>query len=424
MKKVSVFILLISLVLGLLACSKDENDSTNSDKSGKTKLTFWTPLSGGDGDFMKDLVSKFNEENDDVEVEILNLKAEEYYTKIRTSVTSQQAPDVALTHASKLSELQTSKLIESMEEVATKANVDWNTFSKNIVDATVIDGNHYAIPLDTHALIMYVNKKIVADAGLLDGDGNLKIESGAEGFMDFLVAIKDNSPAGTFPLSATSNGDSPLRVWWTLYSQLGGELLNNAGTEAAFNNEKAIEALTYMNDMMEKDLWPRNVKNGGELFTAQKAAVHLNGVWMTGALEQNEGLEFLALPIPQLFDQQATWGDSHLFVLPNQEKQTDDKKVASVKFANWIADHSESWAKAGHVPSKPEILETAEFTDLPYRSDYAEIADYVSYMPNTPQLSAINDTLKKHFNLFMNGQASPEDALKNAEKEINELLSK
>ncbi|WHX99020.1 ABC transporter substrate-binding protein [Neobacillus sp. DY30] len=425
MKKVSVFMLILVLLFGLIACSSGGNEESSTiEENGVTKLTFWAPLSGGDGDFMKELVTKFNEENKEVQVELLNLKAEEYYTKIRTSVTSQQAPDVALAHASKLAELQSAKLIESIEKTSSDASIDWTTFSENIVNATIIDNEHYAIPLDTHALIMFANKKILDEAGLLSADGKPSIEPGAEGFIEFLKQVKKNSPAGTFPLAATSNGDSPLRMWWTFYTQQGGEMLNDAGTKAAFNNEKSLEALNLLNEMIEGELWPKNIKNGGELFTAQKAAIHMNGVWMTGALEQNKGLEFVALPIPQIFDQKATWGDSHLFVIPKQEKQTEEKKVASLTFANWITEHSASWAKAGHVPSKPEILESSEFKDLAYRSDYSEIGNYVSYMPNSPKLSAINDVLKKHLNLFMNGQSDAKDTLENAEKEVNELLSK
>lgn len=421
MKKVSVFILISILTFGLIACSSSETEG-NKSSDGVTNLSFWVPLSGGDGDFMRELVNQFNEQHEDVNVEILNLKAEEYYTKIRTSVTSNQAPDIALSHTSKLAELQSSNMIESIEETAKTANVDWSTFSENIVNGTIINDEHYAIPLDTHALIMYVNKSIVEEAGLLDSNGLPTIEPGAEGFLKFLQKVQSNTDSSIFPLSATSNGDSPLRVWWTFFSQLGGELLNADGTQAAFNNDKGLKALNYINEMVEQDLWPRNIGNGGELFTAQRAAIHLNGVWMTGALEQNENLDFVAIPIPQLFDQQATWGDSHVFVLPRQDNQSEEKKIASLQFANWIADNSASWAKAGHVPSKPSILETAEFNELPYRSDYAEIQDYVTYMPNAPRLNAINDTLKKHLNLFMNGQATAEETLSNAEKEINDLL--
>lgn len=433
MKKVSVFIVVLLFMLSFTACSgkeevgNEENGNNNSgttESSTVTNLTFWTPLSGGDGDFMKELVSQFNAAHDDIEVEILNLKAEEYYTKLRTSVTAGQAPDVAVGHTSKLADLNSTNLLESINDAASVAGVQWDTFSENIINSTIIDGQHLAIPLDTHALIMYVNKKIVSEAGLLGSDGKPVIEPGPEGFKAFLQQVKQNGPSGTFPLSATSNGDSPLRVWWTLYSQQGGQLLSEDGSKAEFNNEKSLKALTYIEELINEELWPRNIKNGGEIFTANTAAIHLNGVWMTGALEKNENLDFVALPIPKIFETEATWGDSHVFIVPKQKQANDEKKIASVTFANWIADNAAAWGQAGHVPSKPAIVESSEFKELPYRSDYAEIGDYVSYMPNTPKLAAINDVLKKHLNLFMNGQATPEDTLKNAEKEVNDLLAK
>jgi multiple sugar transport system substrate-binding protein len=428
LKKVSAFMFCFILVLSLLACSKDngseEANSSSSEKGKKVELTFWAPFSGGDGDFIKSLVTDFNKENKDINVTVLNLKAEEYYTKLRTSVVSKQAPDVAIAHTTKLSELIESKQIVDIDATAEKAGVKWDTFSENILNSTIIENKHYAVPLDTHALIMFINNGLLKDAGLLGDDGKPKLESGADEFIDFLQAVKKNSPDGTFPLSATSSGDSPLRIWWTLYSQLGGKLLNDDGTKAAFDNEKGLEALSYLKKMMDQDLWPKNIRNGGEVFVAKTAAVHLNGVWMTGALEQNKDLDFAAIPFPQIFDKQATWGDSHTFVLPNKDGQSEEKKIASIEFADWIAENAASWAKAGHVPSKKSVVESQEFKDLPYRSEYSEISDYVSYMPNSPKSSAINDVIKKHLNNFMTGQVNEKATLANAEKEVNDLLSK
>ncbi|WP_043932347.1 ABC transporter substrate-binding protein [Bacillus sp. EB01] len=424
MKKVSAFMITLILMFSLAACSSNgsngEKDSSGG-KEGVTELTFWAPFSGGDGDFIKALVDDFNKENKDVKVTVLNLKAEEYYTKMRTAVVSKQAPDVAIAHTTKLAELIDSKQIVDIQAAAEKAGLKWDTYSQNILDSTIIDGKHYAVPLDTHALIMFANTDLLEKAGLLE-NGAPKLGTGEDEFISFLKEVKGKSPKGTFPLSATSSGDSPLRIWWTLYSQQGGKLLSEDGKEAVFNNEQGLKALEYVGELMEEDLWPRNIRNGGEVFTAKTAAIHFNGVWMTGALEQNKDLKFTAIPFPQIFGDQATWGDSHTFVLPNKDGQTEAKKEASLKFADWVAEHSASWAKAGHVPAKTSVVESQEFKDLPYRSNYAEIADYVSYMPNSPKITAINDVIKKHLNNFMTGQVDAKATLKNAEEEVNALL--
>ncbi|GGF22534.1 ABC transporter substrate-binding protein [Halobacillus andaensis] len=425
MKNVTVFIfMLASTLLFISGCSNGNDESSEgSSESGVTELSFWAPFSGGDADFMKSMISDFNEEHEDVEVDYLTVTDDEYYTKFRTSVTSNQAPDIAIAHASRIAELQSANLIESIEGPAEEAGIDWDTYNENIVNATMIDDEHYGVPLDTHALIMFANKTILDEAGVLNDDGMPEVGEGAEGFKDFLTQIQENTEDDVFPLSATSSGYSPLRIWWTLYSQMGGELLNEEGTEAAFNNEEGLEALSYMGSLTEEELWPKNIQDGGEIFQSGNAGVHINGVWMTGVLEQNDDLDFVALPIPNMYEEEATWGDSHSFVLPTKQDQADEKREAAIQFSDWIAENAATWGEAGHVPSKSSVVESEEFQELEYRKDYAELTDYVSFTPSNENITAINDALADQLSTFTSGQTNEEETLEMMEQEVNNILS-
>jgi multiple sugar transport system substrate-binding protein len=421
-----MMLFVLSVFTGCSSSDKTANTSEGKDESGNNVVTlkYWVPFSGGDGDFMKAMVAEFNKTNSDIQVEMLNLKWEEYYTKLRTAVASKQAPDVAVAHTSKLGELVPSNMISELDSIAENAGIEWESFNQNILNATVFEGKHMAIPLDTHAMIMFYNKKILGDAGLLDADGNPKFEPGAEGFIDFLKQVQEKAPADVMPFVGTSNGNVPFWMWWSLYSQMDGKLLSEDGKKAAFNNEEGKEALQFIADLVHKDgLWPKNVKNGGEIFAAGKGAVNFNGVWSTGTFEKNQGLDFGVMTIPQLYDREATWGDSHTIVLPAQEADTK-KQEAAVLFANWLAENGAMWAKAGHVPSKPAVLESEEFTSQEYRSDYVEVVDHVNFMPNSEKLFPIGDILRANFDLMMNGQASVDEVMNKAEKEVNDLLSK
>jgi multiple sugar transport system substrate-binding protein len=417
-----------SVLAGCTTASKNEAASVKNESADKTasvvNLKYWVPFSGGDGDFMKAMVDKFNQSQQEIKVEMLNVKNEEYYTKLRTALVAKQGPDVSVAHVSKLPELVSTNALESLDDVAKEAGVDWSTFTPNILNSTVFDKKHMAIPLDTHAEIMFYNKKILNDAGLLDSNGKPKIGPGADGFMTFLKEIKAKVAADVMPLATTSNGNQPFWIWWTLYSQMDGKMISDDGKKATINNEKSVKALQLMSNMVKEGYWPKNIKNGGEIFTTGKAAISLNGVWFTGAAEQTKGLEFGAIPVPQLYDKKAVWGDSHTLVVPMQAKKDQKKFVAAVKFANWLADNGVMWSKAGHVPSKPALLSTPEFKAQPYRSDYVEIANYVSYIPNHEKAYLIGEVMRTNLDLLMNGQASAEDVLKKAEKEANELLAK
>lgn len=431
MKKAGMILLSVLLSGSLLSGCTGSKNAANTEKNvsdnktaGVVELKYWTPFSGGDGDFMKAMVDKFNQTQKDIKVEMLNMKNEEYYTKIRTALVAKQGPDVAIGHTSKLPELVSTNALENLDEVAKEAGVDWNSFNQNILNSSVYNNKHMAIPLDTHAEIMFYNKKILGDAGLLDANGKPKIAPGADGFMAFLKEVKSKVPADVMPNASTSTGNHPFWIWWSLYSQMGGKMISDDGKKAAFNNEKGLKALQTIETMVKEGYWPKNIKNGGEIFSAGKSAISLNGVWFTGAAEKTKGLEFGAVPFPQLFDKKATWGDSHNLVIPTQQKKDPKKLAAAVKFANWLADNGVMWAQAGHVPSKPAILNTPEFKALPYRSEYVEIANYVSYTPNHEKAYAIGEILRPNFDLVMNGQASPAEVLKKAEKEANDLLAK
>jgi multiple sugar transport system substrate-binding protein len=430
MKRVSWLAIVMVFIFSVLSgCSgSKESSGTDSKKESVNKvvnLKYWVPFSGGDGDYMKAMVAEYNKTHDDVQVEMLNLKWEEYYTKLRTAVASKQGPDVAVAHTSKLGEIVPAGMVYELDPIAEKAGIKWDSYNENILNATIFEGKHMAMPLDTHALIMFYNKKILGDAGLLDGNGQPKMEPGADGFVKMLKQVKEKTGQDIMPFVGTSNGNVPFWMWWTLYSQMDGQLLTEDGKKAAFNNAEGKKALQFISDLVhEEKLWPKNVKNGGEIFAAGKGAVNFNGVWATGTFEKNSGLEFAAVPIPQLFDKKATWGDSHTLVLPVQKEEDPQKTQAAAEFANWLAENGSMWSKAGHVPSKPEVLETKEFKEQPYRSDYVEIIDYVNYMPNHDKLFPIGDILRANFDLVMNGQSSVEEVLDKAEKEVNQLLSK
>ncbi|HZG76786.1 MAG TPA: extracellular solute-binding protein, partial [Paenibacillus sp.] len=228
----------------------DTNESGNKPAE-PVNLTYWTPLSGGDGDYMKAMVDKFNGSQEEIKVEMLNFPAAEYYTKLRTAVASKQGPDVAIAHTSKLPELIPANAMESLDEVADAAGIDWSSFNQNILNALVSEGKHMAVPLDTHAQVMFYNKKILRDAGLLDANDKPNIPPGPDGFLQYLADIKAKVPADVMPFAMTSAGNQPFWAWWSLYSQLDGDLISEDGTKAAFNNEKGLQALQLLETMIK-----------------------------------------------------------------------------------------------------------------------------------------------------------------------------
>lgn len=395
--------------------------------SGAVSVTYWNMFGGGDGEIMKEIVQQFNEEHKgEIEVKALTQDWGQFYTKLQTAVSGNTAPDLAVSHTSKLSELTDLGILEPLDAHAEAAGVDWSTFNPNMLEATVFDGQHYAMPLDAHPLILYYNKQILDDLGLLDGDGKPIIEPGPDGFVSLLEKIKAGAPQGTINLGLASGGEDPYRVWWALYNQMNGPpILDESGQKVTLYNEQGKRAAEFIANLFSSGLVPINQEKVGENFQAGKTALLPTGVWFTGTLEATEGLAFGAIPFPQLYDQPATWIDSHTFVIPKGKRGLSPEKVqASLTFAKWVTDHAAMWSKAGHIPSTTTALESEAFRSLPLRQDYVQAGSDGVYLPNSPKLWPVKDQLVQALGGIWVGTYDVDQGLQEATANMEKLLTR
>ncbi|MFB5760576.1 ABC transporter substrate-binding protein [Paenibacillus medicaginis] len=421
--------LLLSFSLVLSGCGgsggSSEQGGGDSSGDGKVTLSFWTLFDGGDGENMQTLVDEFNKTHPDIVVKNTKLAWGEYYTKLVTAVGNGTGPDIGISHTSRLPDLINQGVVTELDTPATEVGVDWNTYNQNLLNAVTVDGQHYAVPIDTHPFIMYYNKKLLKDVGLLGEDGKPLFEQSADGFVTFLKTLKEKLPAKVTPFALNNTNDDPFRLWWALYSQLGGnDVISDDLKSAAIDKEKGIQAAEYVQKLFTEGYIKKNDPDFYKNFQSGTAAIMMTGVWATGTWEATKGFEFGAMPIPKIFDQEATWGDSHTIILPLTQDEDPAKRKAAMIFADWVAENGQVWAKAGHIPSKPSVLEKQEYKDLPYRSDYAEVASVVKFNKQSTKNWQIRDEAAfKFLNEVWTNKMTPAEALDKMEAAIQKILS-
>lgn len=389
------------------------------------RLEYWTPFSGGDNRFMTEMISRFNKEHDNIRIVQTNSRLDDYYSRLRTAILAGNAPDVAVIHTTSLPQFVQNGYIENLEKPATDIGLDWTAFNPNILKSTVFDGQPYAVPLDTHALVMYYNKTLLRQAGLLGPDDKPVIGAGAKGYIEFLEKIRSAIPADTAPMAQPSTRIDSVWLWWSLYNQMkgGGSFYNEDASRTVIDNAKALEALKYVNGLYRSKLIPPDINDAFKLFYDGKAAVLITGMWGTGAFENAEGLDFGVVPVPVFYDRPAVWGDSHTLTIPANRSMSSEQRKAVMTFAKWMVDNSELWAKAGHVPSMTKAVLSDEFRKLKFRSDYAATANYVAYWPRHVKQWSIVEILIKEFERMNYGQQTPEQTLRKAARLIDAELT-
>ncbi|WP_127535895.1 ABC transporter substrate-binding protein [Paenibacillus illinoisensis] len=418
--------LLLSVSMVLSACSGNSGGADGDAASeGKVSLSFWTLFDGGDGANMQALVDEFNKTHPDIEVKNTKLAWGEYYTKLVTAVGNGNGPDIGISHSSRLPDLIDQGVVTELDTPAADAGVDWNSYNQNLLSAVTVDDQHYAVPIDTHAFIMFYNKKLLKEAGLLGEDGKPVLEQSADGFVSFLKTLKEKLPAKVTPFALSNNNDDPFRLWWSLYSQLGGnDVISDDLKSAAIDKEKGIQAAEYIQKLYTEGYIKKNDPDFYKNFQSGTAAITMTGVWTTGTWESTKDFEFGAMPIPKFYDQEATWGDSHTIILPLTQDEDEAKRKAAMIFADWVADNGQVWAKAGHIPSKPSVLEKQEFKDMPYRSDYSEVASVVKFSKKSTKSAQIREEVAfKFLNEVWVNKMTPADAMNNMEAGIQKILS-
>jgi multiple sugar transport system substrate-binding protein len=413
------------------AAAPSTNEGTNggnaaapADSEEKVNLSFWTLFDGGDGANMQALVDEFNKTHPNIQVKNTKLVWGEYYTKLITAVGNGNGPDIGISHTSRLPDLIDQGVVTELDDVAEVAGVDWSTYNQNLLNATVVDGKHYAAPIDTHPFIMYYNKKLLKDAGLLGEDGKPVLEQSADGFMNFLKTLKAKLPAKTTPFALSNSNDDPYRLWWSLYSQQGGnDIVSDDLKSAAVDADKGAKAADYIQKLYTGGYIKKNDPDFYKNFQSGTAAIMMTGVWATGTWESTKGLEFGAMPIPKIFDQEATWGDSHTIILPVTKSEDAAKRKAAMIFADWVASNGQIWAKAGHIPSKPSVLENADYKAMPYRSDYASVASTVKFnKPSTKNWQIRDNASFKILNEVWADKMTPADAMKKLQEGVQKVL--
>jgi multiple sugar transport system substrate-binding protein len=397
-------------------------------------VVWWDFLGGGDGVRMKKMIEDFNAEHaGKVKIDATTLEwGVPFYAKVQTSAAVGEAPDVMTYHASRIPlAVSQGVLDEITADDWAKLGFSQGDFAPATWDAVTVDGKQYAVPLDTHPIVLYYNRDLLKKAGALGDDGRPKGMASKDEFTATLKALKD---AGVeFPLgSVTGDGNFMFRTIYSLMCQQGGELMTGDEFLAGDNADKLKNALAVLQDWTKAGLqstytdYPATVA----LFTSGKSALMINGVWevptMTDLAAAGKLFDWGAVELPVVFDKPCTYADSHTFALPkNQGKDmSPEKRAAVLEVISWVDKHSLFWATAGHIPAYKPVTDSAEYKAMEPNATYSTLTANMIFDPKSKLAGIagpIFDVMSTYFVPTLNGEMDPAEAVKSIKEELDAL---
>lgn len=370
---------------------------------------------------MQFMVDEFNHLHDNINVRMRVIRWDEYYASLNSSLKNQNAPEIAVIHATSLLSYYQNNYLTDISSVFAKQNLT-DSFSPALTNLVKFNNHYYALPIDMHPLVMYFNNKYLRQANLLDEQGQPIIQAGVAGFIDFLTTLKRSVGHKAVVFATPNDGIIPFWFWFSLYHQQDNAPLHLLNNSANFNNPHGLKALNVYQQLRDKVLWSGFIhdEKGYNLFKNDKAAVMITGVWANWSFKQNEQLDFSVTNLPVLFDQPANFGDSHSLVMT---KQTDpSKRQASETFLAWMAKNNLKWALSGQVPANSKVNQSQQYSEMENAEAFLTAAESIVFYPKHIALKPSNQAIKAELIHFLHSDVSPPQSLKAAETKVNQII--
>jgi multiple sugar transport system substrate-binding protein len=329
--------------------------------------------------------SNFVDSNPNLELESTTLTwGAPYYTKLSMSTVGGRPPEVAVLHQTRLGAYAPAGLLEPLDpDMLSDYDIGPDKYLPAVLESAKYQGEIFTVPLDTHPQVMFYNTDICKKAGLLEKNGDLKPIRGADGVIDAFKKAKEVTGEQGVAF-APLDGAVPWRLFYTLYGQLGGEVLSPDAKEVVLDQEKAEQAVDFLVELTvgeELTAPTQDYAAAVAQFQSGNAGFHWNGEWEVTTFA-DAGMPFSIVPFPSIFGNNTVQADRHTFVIPRGVAKDSRKMDAALTFISSMMKNSIIWAEGGHIPAYLPILESQKYKDLTPQSNYAGVADDVILDPN------------------------------------------
>lgn len=417
-KKLLSLLLVLSLSV-TFAFAQGSRD--NSNQSGITTINFWHHYSGESAEnktLNEVLIPEFERQNPNIKVNAVSHEWSELHDKILISTSSKSLPDVARCDIAWLPEFQKMDILVSLDEEMS----DFEDISSLLLDSAMstakIKNHYYGLALNTNSKIMFINKKMLKDAGVV-------VPTTMKEWAETVKTISGKNEKGQTIWGWNEPGLSAWNICPFIWS-FGGAITNPEQTKSSgyINSKESIEAVdTFATLYKEGSL---TGFNSGDIpmtdgFGSNRYAMMLEGPWKIAELNANyPNLEYETAQFP------AGKGGS-ISVLGGEDIAmfTTANKKASWEFMKFMTSEfaETEMSKCGQIPVNKAALES----DLVKGSSFAPFLEAIKTAKARPTVAAaseIDNDLMVAMNEVISGEKSAKEALDDLALNIDALLAK
>jgi multiple sugar transport system substrate-binding protein len=412
-----------ALVAGVLAAC---GGGGGSDSGGSTSIVVSHGYTDVEAKALQDAVDTWNGQHPDEKVTLqFNGGNDSALQKTLAGFTAGNFPDVAYEYGSSAAQLARQPKLVDLTDKVQDPSVDWEDFYLSGREASTVDGKVVGVPALIDNLSLVYNKKLFAQAGVAPPTDDWT-------WADFRAAAQRLTDASTHTYGwAYVNDGSEDTVWRYLAMlwQAGGDLLNADNTAPAFDSAAGKAALQQLYDMAvtDKSVYLDN-GNGNylNLFNSGKIAMLWTGPWDLSSI--NSDVSYGVTYLPGYQGNHETISGPDLYLLFDHSSARAD---AAFDFVTWLTSAKEHIAFAvatGDLPVRQSETRLPEYQTFlkkyPAEKVFVANLNNVKHVrPNIPQYAEVSQAVGTMVQSVLLGQASPDDALKQASDQVTSALA-
>ncbi|MHC5269854.1 ABC transporter substrate-binding protein [Enterococcus sp. LJL98] len=420
-KLVSTLSLLgLSAVL-LAACGNGGGNTTNSGddggNKGKKEVVTYALWDKEYAAAIQDIADNFKEETG-IEVKFEITPWAQYWTKLETAVTGNNASDVFNVNIPRAIDYIENGILEPLDGI----DVDLDKIPSQYLDSyTGADGKLYGVPKDFDTNALFYNKTMFDEAGIAYPDETWTWET----WRDVAKQLTDEDK-GIYGMAVPPTWQGGY--YETIYQNGGSPFIEN-GTKSGFDQPEAIEGIEFWYGFVEDGSGtPIELitnTNSNELLLSGKVAMAVDGSYQVPILfTEDFGIENIDVaPLPK-GKERATTSNSLANVVFSGSKNKESAK-------KWI-EYLSSEASMKHVAEAGGIIPVLEGTQEAWVNAhpdkniqvFIDAVDYAVPLPGYKNSSAAIAIEQDPINQAWTGEITVEEASKIIAEKANALLQK
>ncbi len=395
---------------------------------GKTKIVVWDGYEDAQGKNLTALIEQYNSDHPDVEVTQLVSSSDRVLQKVLTAVRGGTPPDVAYMFGSWSPNIAKIPRVVDMSSYVKDPAWHWDDFYQGERAAATVGDKVVGVPALVDNLAIVYNKSLFQEAGVAPPSPTWTWD-------DFRAAAKQLTDSSKKQYGWLIPADGSEDTVWHFDAMLwgaGGDILSADNTQAAFNSDAGVKALTMLQQMAVTDhsvYLDTTNSNGTKLMNSGKVAMMVTGPWDLSSLPDIDyGVQVMPAFAGSDAGHQSIAGPDNWVVFDNGS----ERQQAAVDFVRWLTAaeqvHTTSLA-TGDLPTRISVGQDSSFVKqlnqtLPGSSTFVEnLSNVTKVRPAVEQYPAISEAMGQAIVAVMLGKAQPADALDEAATTTNNALN-